>query len=179
MKKLNYTLTAIFTFIIIFSFACSSTQKGKSSFENENNEFLQVDSNAEEVFRVLLTSNKYIVSQMKYDDSIDRAKDPGGDRYMTEEMKKFDKLNEAHEGVLTIWLYPDSGQIMKIRPKKLIYLTEIHQLITDDIQRWSFQFPKKIVYPTKLDIKYRVVIQKKQTDEEIIKEVQKKMRESQ
>ena len=54
----------------------------------------------------------------------------------------------------------------------------IDQILSDDIQRWSFEFPKKLIEPTKFDIKYRVVLRKKQSDKDIIKEVRDKMKES-
>lgn len=168
-------LPVIFVILPIFINSCSTAGK----LGRENKDFLTPDAEAEETFRVLLTSDNYVVSQMKYDDVIKRADDPGGDKYMCKELKKFDKIDVAREGVLSIWLYPDSGNIMKVRPQKPTYILEIDQIINEDIQRWTFEFPKKYIEPTKLDIKYRVVLRKRQSDDEIIKEVQEKMRETQ
>ncbi len=68
---------------------------------------------------------------------------------------------------------------MKVRPQKPTYILEIDKIINEDIQRWSFVFPKKYIEPTKLDIKYRVVLRKRQSDEQILREVRKKMKEGQ
>ena len=146
--------------------------------KSDNEAFLQDDPKAEEYFRVIFSSDEYTVKQMKGQETICRTPDPAGDSYIRNELKKLDKITEAREGVLTIWLMPDSGQVMKVRPKRLTFLIEVDQLITEDIRRWSFSFPKKVVEPTVLDIRYRVILQKKQTDEEIINEMQQRMRES-
>ncbi|MFC1670166.1 hypothetical protein ACFL20_07205 [Spirochaetota bacterium] len=170
----------LFLFLIILTANCVSTGSAEYIREKINSdtaEFLQVDKGAKEIFRVLLTSEKYIVAQMKYQKSIKRADDPGGDKYISSEILKMNKIDEAREGIITIWLYPDSGKIMKMRPQKPTYIVEVDRLITEDIQRWNFIFPKKYVATTKFNIRYRVVLQKKLSDEEIIKEVRQKMRD--
>jgi len=180
MKQFN---TAVILIIAVTLFAsCSSAPKGSSSASDPRERFrdyLVPDPKADEVFRVLLTSDGYTVSQMKSQATIKRNEDPGGDMYMCDEMKRLDKIDEVREGIVSIWLYPDSGKIMKVRPQKPTYLLEIDKIITEDIQRWSFSFPKKYIEPTKLDIKFKVVLRKKQSDEEIMKEVQGKLRENQ
>jgi hypothetical protein len=145
----------------------------------ENKKFLESDKNATELFRVLLTSEEYAVTQMRYEDIIKREDDKGGDKYMSEEIKKLGKIDEVREGEIAIWLFPDTGRIMKIRPQRPIYIIEVDKLINDDIQRWNFKFPKKIVEPTKFEIRYRVILKKTQTDDEILQEVRQKMKDSQ
>ena len=163
----------------IFAISCATGKKiGRIPAKRENKKFLKIDSESNELFRVLLTSDNYVVSQMKYNGVIKRSTDPGGDKYITNELKKFDKIDEVREGIVRIWLYPDSGNIMKIRPQLPTYLLEIDQIISDDIQRWSFEFPKKLIEPTQFDVKYRVVLRKQQSDRDIIKEVRKRMQES-
>lgn len=163
----------------ILFLGCGSMQKASGDINSaENREFLEPNRKAREVYRVLLTSDNYLVSQMKYTSSIKRTDDPGGDRYMCSELKKLDKIDEVREGLLSLWLYPDSGRIMKIRTQQSTYLLEVDKLLSEDIQRWSFTFPRKIVEPTRLDIKYRVVLRKTLSDSQIIREVREKMRES-
>jgi hypothetical protein len=60
---------------------------------------------------------------------------------------------------------------MKIRPKILAPIAEINTLIVEDIKRWNFDFSGDIIQPTSFNIKYRVVLRKIQSDEEIMKEV--------
>jgi hypothetical protein len=149
----------------------------RNQIKEENEKFLNPDQKVTEVFRVLLTSDEYRVVQFKNDKTMERVKDEGGDRYISSEIQKLDIIDEARVGVVSVWLYPDSGRIMKIRSQRPTYFKEVDALLNDDIMRWSFNFPKKVVEPTKFDIVYRVVLSKKQSDEEIIKAVQDRMKE--
>lgn len=159
----------------LLTVSCGTMQTG--GIAKENSAFLQKDPSAKEVFHVLISSDRYEVSQMKDEDTIRRAADKGGDKYISSELAKLDKINEVREGVISIWLYPDTGRLMKIRTQVPTYLIETDKLMTEDIQRWNFTFPKKVVQPTRLNIKYRVILQKKISDDQIIKEVQQKMSE--
>ncbi len=174
-------LTTISAALMFLSCTTTSTKHDDvlNQFEVDNSAFLKVNKKSKEVFRVLITSDKYVVSQMKYQSRIQRVEDPGGDKYMVEELKKLDKINEARIGIITLGIAPDTGRIEKIRPEKLTGFVEVETLISEDVQRWNFKFPKKIVYPTKLQIKYRIVLRKKQSDAEIIKEIRQKMKEDQ
>jgi hypothetical protein len=158
--------------------SCSIGQKTvKDQIEIDNEYYFRPDSLVKEVFRVFITSDRYIVIQMSKNDTIRRLADSGGDKYMCEELKKYDKMDEAREGIISVSLYPDSGKLMKVRSERLVNLIEIDNLLIEDIQRWNFEFPKNVVSPDKFDIKYRVVLQKKQTDEEIMREVRDKIKE--
>ncbi|MCP4137851.1 MAG: hypothetical protein GY754_43215, partial [bacterium] len=126
---------------IITITSCKTTEvigETAPDFTEENQKFLEVDEKAREVFRVLLTSDEYTVSQMKYDKLINRSKDPGGDKYMSDEVKRMDTIYAAREGVFTVWIYPDSGKLMQIRPQRSTFIIEADKLIMEDIQRWSF-----------------------------------------
>jgi hypothetical protein len=164
---------------LVIASGCSSGRQFtvKDQIAADNIVFLKEDPKAAEVFHILMSSDSYVISQMKGHASIRRVPDPGGDKYMSEELKRYDKIDEAREGVVSIWLYPDSGRLMKVRPKKPIYLTEIDNLLIEDMQRWNYEFPRKTVEPTSFDVKYRVVLQKKQSDDEIMKEVREKIKE--
>jgi hypothetical protein len=168
--------------LLVFSIAVASlllvsckTAEVKDPLKERIDEYLSVNPNTKELFRVLMMSDRYLIAQMNHTEKILRSEDSGGDRYMTEELKKFDKIDEEREGVIAVWLYPDSGRLMKVRPKKLTYLMEIDKLIVEDIQRWSFQFPAKDVYPTQFDVRYRVILRKTLSDDEIMKEVRDKI----
>ncbi len=174
MKKMEFQ--RIIIFLLFVALSCSGVQKEDEEV-NPNRLFLKKDPQAEEVFRVFLSSDEYVVSQMRYDSTIMRKEDPGGDRFITEELSKFDKINETREGVIKVWLYPDTGRLMKVRPLELTYLVEIDNLIVEDIQRWNFTFPKRVVVPSHFKIRYRVMLQKKQSDREIMREVRDQMRQ--
>ena len=180
MKRIPYVI-----FIMIFAIqfiSCTSTgiENIRKQTQKDNEAFLKankVDKGSTEIFRVLLTSDEYKVVQLKYNNTIERVGDEGGDKYISNELQKLDIIDEARVGLISVWLYPDSGRIMKIRSQRPIYFKEIDALLNDDIMRWNFKFPKKVVEPTKFDIMYRVVLSKKRSDDEIIKEVQDMMKE--
>jgi len=179
MKKILYVIFILFFAIQFIS--CKSTSTNiddvRKQIQKENDAFLKPDKASYEVFRVLLTSDEYKVIQLKHNGTIERVKDEGGDKYISDELKRLDIIDEARVGVISIWLYPDSGRIMKIRAQRPIFFKEIDALLNDDLMRWNFKFPKKVVEPTRFDIMYRVVLSKKRSDEEIIKEVQQMMRD--
>ncbi len=177
MKK-NILIGALMLSLLLL-ISCQSAQisDSRTKLQKENEEFLIPDSKCSEVFRVLLTSDDYKVIQCRNDQTIIRVPDDGGDRYISNEIDKLNIIDEARTALITVWLYPDSGKIMKIRSQRPTYFKEIDSLLNDDIMRWNFTFPKKVIEPSKLDIVYRVVLSKKKGDEEIIKAVQDRLKE--
>ncbi len=173
-KAVSVLLAIIFAAAVLH--ACRTTESvGRSKSEHEK--FIEAEKGQGELFRVLYMSDTYKVKQMWADGSIVRNQDPGGDSYMCNELKKHDKFEEVKESVISVWLYPDSGALMKIRPKEPTFLFEIDKLILEDIQRWTFKFPKKTVVPSKFDVRYRVVIRKTLSDQEILKDLQESLKE--
>lgn len=176
---MNISKGIIFTVCICFAVtmvSCATTAEKKLNAENRM--FLNspyVAGEDKEVFRVLIMSDKYEVFQTAYNDTIERDKDPGGDRYICDEVRKYDKIDEAREGMYYVSLFPDRGTLMRVRPRKPLNLIELDNLILDDLQRWSFSFPRRTIHPVNFYVKYRIVLRKRQTDEEIIRELQKKM----
>jgi hypothetical protein len=160
--------------------SCTQTQevpKKEEKKENKHADFLKVDTTSKELFHVLLTSDEYTVAQMNFQDRIERGPDKGGDQYMCEEIKKYDIIDMTKEAVVRIWLFPDlPGRIMKIRPQMPSYLKEIDELLLDDLQRWTFVFPKKIVTPTQFLVRYRIVLRKNKSDKEILKDIKELMK---
>jgi len=177
LRRLGVSASVFVIAVAGLLFCATAPAPVKDAREGQIQEYLRVDPQADELFRVYLSSSRYLVSQMKFLDRVSRGEDPGGDKFICEEMKKHDKIEETRTAVVTVWLFPDTGRLMKIRPKKLSYLMEIDSLIIEDIQRWNFKFEKNYIYPTKFDIMYRVALRKKQSDEEILKEVQEKLKE--
>ena len=178
MKKILYMILIMF-FVIQFA-ACTKNNKIEDIqklTQKENEAFLKPDKGSSEVFRVLLSSDEYKVVQLKHNNTMERVSDESGDKYISNELQRLDIIDEARVGLISVWLYPDSGRIMKIRSQRPIYFKEIDALLNDDIMRWTFKFPKKVVEPTRFDIMYRVVLSKKRSDEEIIKEVQEMMKD--
>jgi hypothetical protein len=177
MKLIKIIVTASIAGLLAFSISCASG--GGTIIDSENEQFLKAPfakGDDKETFRVLIMSDKYLVVQTEYQDTIERVKDPGGDKYICDEIKKYDVIDEAKEGMYHISLFPDRGTLMKVRPHKPMNLIELDNLILDDLQRWTFKFPLKTIKPNKMYIKYRIVLRKKLTDEKIFKQVEKKMK---
>jgi hypothetical protein len=175
MKK-NFAIHCLIFFAVGAVSSCASIAEKK--IEAENKQFLEApftNGVDKETFRVLIMSNKYLFVQTNNQETIERVNDPGGDRYICDEVKKYDKIDESREGMYHISLYPDRGTLMKVRPYKPLNLIELDNIVIDDLQRWSFKFPKMIIQPSNLYIKYRIVLRKRQSDAQIIKEVEKKM----
>ena len=101
MHKGLLTLTII-TPLIAAMTGCSTATVAKDRGDitsRENRAFLAPSEKTEEAFRVLLTSDNYMVSQLKHTTTMNRTLDPGGDKYMIDEVKKLDKIDEVREGV--------------------------------------------------------------------------------
>ena len=180
MKKTTKGLAVFMMAVTIAALSCSTSQKGIYStrgLTSEDKKFLNTEPREEELFRIVLTSEKYLVKQMQSNDTIQRVIDTEGDRYICGEIRKIDMIEETREGIVSLILYPDSGKVMRVRPKKSTYIMEIDKIITEDMQRWTFSFPNDIVEPTKFDVHYRVKLRKRQTDEDIMREVRENMRE--
>jgi hypothetical protein len=178
MKSNLSTIICKLLFIAAFMaviYSCKSAGVDKSDIQAS---FLKADANAEELFHVLIISDRYESSQMKFNEQMKRLDDDEGNRNICTKLKDYDKINETCEAVLTIWLYPDSGRIMKIRPKALAQISEVNSLIVEDAKRWNFSFKDDEIEPKVFDIKYRVVLRKLQSDEDIMKEVREKQKDS-
>ncbi|MDR3237954.1 MAG: hypothetical protein LBT84_05575 [Spirochaetia bacterium] len=156
----------------------SQQQQGTAAdVVDEHADFLKKNESANELFRVLISSERYETAQMRGERSIARSEDKGGDKYISSEIEQFNMIDEVCEAVFSIQLYPDSGKLSKIRTQKTTSLTEIDKLLIDDVQRWTFKFPLKRVDPTRFNIRYRVVLKKTKTESEILKEIQRRARE--
>ncbi len=175
MKK-NRVIIFLIIAGLMAMLSCASTDERR--IDSANKRFLDAPfekGDNKETFRVLIMSNKYTVVQTDHQDTMEREKDPGGDKYICDEIRKYDKIDESREGMYHISLFPDRGTLMKVRPYKPMNLIELDNLILDDLQRWTFKFPRKTIQPNNLYIKFRIVLRKKQTDAQIIREVEKKM----
>jgi hypothetical protein len=168
-----FKLFGIIYSTLLFSliFSCKSTVEEKTFDQYKG--FFKPDEDATEVFRVLILSDRYESSQMKFQDKLVKIDDKEGDKAISDRLREYDKIDETCDGVLTVSLY-NTGKIMKIRPKILAPISEVNSLIVEDLKRWNFKFADSVKEPNSFDIKYRVVLRKIQSDEDIMKEVMEK-----
>ena len=161
--------------------SCSVQRTPEDTMKADNDAFINGPAASnDEVFRVLMLSDSYRVTQVSAKETIARVEDKGGDQFMLEDLTKSDKINEAREAVYTVSLYPDTGRIYQIRPKRLANLIEIDHIIVQDLQRWNIVHPggkNKQVAPIKFDVRYRVVLRKKMSDEAILQEKRDAMKD--
>lgn len=160
---------------------CTASQKKDDSAKKKNwreDAFLTESArNKDEVFRVLMTADEYIVAQKAYSDSISRTPDDSGDKYFVAEMMKFNKIDEICEGIISVWLFPDSGRLMQVRFVRSTFIRELDTMIMDDIQRWNFAFQNKRITPIKFTVRYKIVLEKRLSDEEIINDMRQNLKE--
>ncbi len=170
MKK-----TILFFVFIIFASLLITCKT--DPIKRENNIFLK--GNSGEIFRVLMTSSEYKAVQLSYTDNMSRIDDTSGDMFFMERLKRYDKINEVREGEVRVWLYPDSGRLMKVRFINSTYIEELDKLILDDVQRWTFSFKNNYISPTLFNVRYRIVLKRhmEEPDSETVKEVEKAQKE--
>lgn len=169
----------IIIFIVILPWiSCTAPAiKIDDAILDENSDFFKKEPGANEAYRVLITSDYYIVLQSNYGDILTREDDAEGDKYFCERLSAYNKVDISRDAVISVNLYPDTGKLMKIRPKSLTNIMEIDNLIVEDIKRWNLGFSEDKSGPGTIDVFYRVILSKKQSDDEIMKEVREKLKE--
>ena len=179
--KSNHTMFNLkFVFFILPALVMGACQTGQIQPKEEvdkHAEFLEKDESSAELFHVLISSDRYDLSQMRNERTINRTDDKGGDKYISSQLEQFNMIDEVREAVFFVQLRPDSGSLSRIRTQRSTALTEIDKLLAEDIQRWTFKFPQKIVTPTSFNIRYRIVLKKTMSDSEIMEEVRKRSKE--
>jgi hypothetical protein len=156
----------LISIVMLMILSCKTTPV--DPYDAPNEEFLSKSGN--ESFRIVMMSDRYLVRQKKYEDSFSRVEDTSGDEYFMERLKRMDLVDAAREGEVRVWVYPDSGRLMKIRFVESSYIEEIDKLIIDDVQRWTLRFSRGI-YPRNFTVRYRVVLRKGVSNSEIRRQI--------
>jgi hypothetical protein len=128
--------------------------------------FFARPAEAEEVFRVFVTSDGYVRKQIAYQDSISVKEDTAGDQAIADEFRKFDMVNSLQEGQIRVELYPTTGKFYRVRQTKPSIMKETDKIMSDDITRWQFVFVKNEIQPKDFRISYQVLLRKKITREQ-------------
>jgi len=120
--------------------------------------FLTAKPEPGEVFRVLITKDGYYVKQVAFEEGIRRKVDATGD---DEQLQQFQKFNEKYDfrdfsitGTLRVRLNPVTGDIEKIDFEQNPVTWQAGQMFQDDVSRFSFEFPQKVVQPTNMRVRY-------------------------
>jgi hypothetical protein len=131
--------------------------------------FFARPAEAEEVFRVFVTSDGYVRKQIAHHDNISVKEDPAGDQAIADEFRKFDMVNSLQEGQIRVELYPTTGKFYRVRQTKPSIMKETDKIMSDDITRWQFVFAKNDIQPKDFRISYQVMLRKKITREQALK----------
>lgn len=124
---------------------------------------------AEEVFRVFVTSEGFARKQLAHAENISVKEDPSGDQAIADEFRKFDMVNSLQEGQIRVELYPTTGKFYRVRQSKPSIMKETDKIMSDDVTRWQFVFAKNEIQPKDFRISYQVLLRKKITREQALK----------
>lgn len=124
---------------------------------------------AEEVFRVFVTSDGYYRKQVAFNDKVSIKEDAPGDQSIADEFRKFDMVNSLQEGQIRVELYPTTGKFYRVRQSKPSIMKETDKMMSDDITRWQFVFVKDEINPKDFRVSYQVLLRKKITREQALK----------
>ena len=167
--------------LLLFAVACTTTAKKESEvtkYDPTKDVFLTEQvKDKNEIFRVLMTGDVYLVGQKGFENSIARSKDDSGDTYFMGEIKNLNKISETREGVVGVWLYPDSGKLEKVRFLRSTFIRELDAMILEDIQRWNYDFKNKRVDPRYFTVHYKIILEKMLSEEEMLQEMRQSIKE--
>ncbi|EOQ88020.1 putative lipoprotein [Leptospira yanagawae serovar Saopaulo str. Sao Paulo = ATCC 700523] len=131
----------------------------------------------QEVFRVYLASDSYMVRQIRHTDKIRRKPDAGGDELSKEEMKKFDLLSFVDDGIISIGLNTVTGKLESIAfDRRVPRINDIAKIIQNDASRFNYEHSSKDGSPliTRFLVTYQIRLYPGKTRDEIKQMLQKK-----
>ncbi|TGL54962.1 hypothetical protein EHQ59_04965 [Leptospira kemamanensis] len=131
----------------------------------------------QEVFRVYIASDSYMVRQIRHTDKIRRKPDPGGDELSKEEMKKYDLLSFVDDGIISIGLNTVTGKLESIAfDRRVPRINDIAKIIQNDASRFNYEHSSKDGSPiiTRFLVTYQIRLYPGKTRDEIKQMLQKK-----
>ncbi|TGL69010.1 LA_2219 family laminin/E-cadherin/plasminogen-binding protein [Leptospira jelokensis] len=131
----------------------------------------------QEVFRVYIASDSYMVRQIRHTDKIRRKPDAGGDELSKEEMKKYDLLSFVDDGIISIGLNTVTGKLESIAfDRRVPRINDIAKIIQNDASRFNYEHSSKDGSPliTRFLVTYQIRLYPGKTRDEIKQMLQKK-----
>ena len=146
-----------------------------SIYENEGAFLTKKSSDPEEFFRVVINSESYIIRQIRGTEQITRKVDKGGDKLISEDLKKYDMMDFADEGVVNIKLSPKHGTISELHFMfRAPRINELAKIMQNDATRWVINQKNEDKKILQFNIHYQIVLKNNNADREKIKENLKK-----
>ncbi len=164
---------------ILFIFGCKSSGKTekkpveKTFFDVSRERFFAMPPMEEEVFQVFITSDEFTVKQVSAQDAIEFQHDEKGNIAFRKVIEKYNKIEYFAHGVLMLELYPGNGRLKRIRFINPSGVGEIDKLISEDVTRWTYKFPKDYVDPLRFNVRYGVALRKEISRDEAVQELKK------
>ncbi|MCS6984509.1 MAG: hypothetical protein NZM25_05195 [Leptospiraceae bacterium] len=128
---------------------------------DEIRHFLEKPGELGEVFRIYADANQYIVTQLSYQENIQLKSDEAGNKQVSEELSRYNMVDYFAEGLLKVELFPNTGNFYRVRQLRPSGVVEIDKIISEDITRWQFIFPKGEINPREFKVRYGVKLEKK------------------
>lgn len=147
------------------------------SITKEDNVLFQKESKSnEEIFRVVISSEYYKVRQIRQTENIKRNPDLGGDKFMMEELQKYNKKDFTDDGIIRINLNPKTGKIETANTDRSTRIQQLLKIIQNDSTRWTFTHKTDEPSITKFTIVYNIVLFNQSTREQIKEELKKEVK---
>ena len=137
------------------------------------NQFENEEFNKNEVFRIFISSEKYIRKQAQHTKQIMVEEDTAGDISFKNEIKHYNKINFKAKARLKIVLYEDTGTLSRIRFILSSGISELDKMIADDITRWNFKLLNDKIEPILFEVSYYIFLKNEISREEAKEELKK------
>ncbi len=126
----------------------------------------------EEVYRVLVSSEEYLRKQVQSEEIFSFKKDESSDLAFCKELSVYDKINYKSKAVVKVSLYEDSGTLSKVRFVHSSGISEVDQLIAEDITRWRFDFLTRKI-PKLFHVSFYIFLRGQVTKEQVKEELKR------
>lgn len=130
-----------------------------------------------ELFRVYMSSDSYMVRQIRHTDKIIRKPDPGADELAREELRKFDLINFIDDGYVVVGLNSNTGKLETIAfDRRVPRINDIAKVIQNDASRFNYEHLTKDGVPgiLKFIINYQIRLYPVKSRDEVKQMLQKK-----
>jgi len=128
-----------------------------------------------ELFRVYVASDQYMVRQIRGTDKIQRRPDAAGDDITKEELKRLDLINFLDDGYVLIGLGASSGKLESISfDRRVPRINDVAKILQNDASRWFYEHSDGKPTITKFIINYQVRLYPNKSREEVQEMLRKK-----
>ncbi|MCB1165504.1 MAG: hypothetical protein KDK37_06635 [Leptospiraceae bacterium] len=156
--------SAILYFICLLALSASACHLFTTTTQAptaQDDPFFQEKPVEDEVFRILITEDEYILRQVSANDLIYAKPDPKAQelshKLFKEYNQKWNFMDSNHEGLLRVKLNPQTGLIENVDYEggKSPRAWQASIMFRDDLLRYKFGFKAGIVQPREFKVRYQ------------------------